>query len=219
MNKQELNKLISSIIISILIILLINKFVNFLYKKNNFNTVIRGYTVEISDSVKSDSLKNDNNLKKINNFNAINITSSNANNSINSNLVNLNNPNSNNVTNITLSKEEIEKLISDASIDNLRLENGKKLSKRCISCHTFEKDGINKIGPNLFGIVDKKKASNVNYSYSASLNALEGNWTVDNLFYFLKNPKQFASNTKMIFPGFIKTEEIIDVIIFLKSNK
>ena len=39
-------------------------------------------------------------------------------------------------------------------------ENGKKLfAKLCSTCHTSEKNGKNKIGPNLFGIVGRTSGS------------------------------------------------------------
>lgn len=39
-------------------------------------------------------------------------------------------------------------------------ENGKSLfMKYCSTCHTFDKDGKHKIGPNLFGVVGRSCAS------------------------------------------------------------
>lgn len=109
---------------------------------------------------------------------------------------------------------DIKKLIEKAS-----LERGAVISKKCVSCHSFEKDGPNKIGPNLFDIYNKNKASNSSYKYSQSLYDKGGKWGDEELFAFLKNPKKYIDGTKMAFPGLEKAEDIADMILFLKNNK
>ena len=39
------------------------------------------------------------------------------------------------------------------------LKRGENAAKKCVACHTFQKDGPNQIGPNLWGIVNRPKAS------------------------------------------------------------
>src|SRR5580765_5305588 len=48
---------------------------------------------------------------------------------------------------------------------------GQQLAKVCLQCHTFEKGGANKIGPNLFGIMQENIAGVPGYTFSAALAA------------------------------------------------
>src|SRR5258705_13606546 len=65
--------------------------------------------------------------------------------------------------------EPIEKLLQTASV-----EKGAAAAKKCAACHTFEKGGPNRVGPNLFGIVERARASEAGFNYSAAMNAKVG---------------------------------------------
>jgi cytochrome c len=76
---------------------------------------------------------------------------------------------------------------------------GEVSHKKCLGCHDFNKGGPNKTGPNLWDIVDRPIASHEGFPYSEALKARSGEqWTYDNLFTFLNNPKAFAPGTKMV---------------------
>ncbi|TNE58028.1 MAG: cytochrome c family protein [Alphaproteobacteria bacterium] len=89
--------------------------------------------------------------------------------------------------------------------------------KKCVACHTFEKGGENKIGPNLWNVVGAQKAAHEGFGYSAALQGLGGTWTYEDLFHFLSNPKKFASGTKMTFAGFKKEKDAAEVIAYLRT--
>ena len=92
---------------------------------------------------------------------------------------------------------------------------GQKIAKKCITCHTFDKGGKNKIGPNLYGVVGGAKASAAGFSYSGALKGLGGDWTFEDLNAFLSKPKEFAKGTKMAFGGIKKDAARADLIAYL----
>ena len=97
------------------------------------------------------------------------------------------------------------------------VENGKKVAKKCSSCHTFEKGGKNKIGPNLWNIVGAKPAGVAGFSYSSALQGLGTNWDYEELSKFLYKPKDYANGTKMTYAGLKKDQDRADLIAYLRS--
>src|SRR5579883_474708 len=95
---------------------------------------------------------------------------------------------------------------------------GKATSAKCEACHDTSSAKTIKIGPPLFGVVDRPRASVAGFSYSGAMKAKGGNWTYDELFKFLKSPGAYIPGTKMSFAGISKADDRINLIAFLRTN-
>ena len=101
---------------------------------------------------------------------------------------------------------------------NANVEAGKAIfMKQCFTCHTIDKGGPNKVGPNQWDIVGRKRASHEGFSYSSAMQAKGGQWDNDSLNEFLYKPAAFIKNTKMAFAGLPKEQDRADVIAYLRT--
>ncbi len=108
--------------------------------------------------------------------------------------------------------EAVEPLLASAS-----LEKGKQVAKKCVQCHTFEKDGPNRVGPNLWNIVGAKVGQVSGYAYSRAMSEIGGNWDFDRLNRYLHKPRALVKGTKMAFAGLLKVKDRADVIAYMNS--
>lgn len=96
-------------------------------------------------------------------------------------------------------------------------QKGANVAKRCVVCHSLEKGGPNKVGPDLWGIVGRARAGHEGFTYSSAMKAKGGNWTLDDLNHFLANPRGFVPGTSMAFLGVPKDGERADLIAYLNT--
>lgn len=104
------------------------------------------------------------------------------------------------------------------ALASANVEKGAAAAKKCASCHTFEKGGPNRVGPNLYDVMTRGHAAVAGFNYSAAMQALKGhNWSYDELDKFLANPKSYMKGTNMSFAGISRQSERADVILYLRS--
>ncbi|MBS0470329.1 MAG: cytochrome c family protein [Proteobacteria bacterium] len=95
---------------------------------------------------------------------------------------------------------------------------GKAISTKCEQCHDLTKGGPNRIGPNLWGLVDRPRAEHPGFSYSSAMSADHGPWTYDKLFRFLKSPQVDIPGTKMTFAGLRSAQDRINLLAYLRTQ-
>ncbi len=78
-------------------------------------------------------------------------------------------------------------------------EDGRRRAQACVACHSFEKAGPAKQGPNLWDVVGRKKGSVGGFDYSGAMKQAPGDWSYDDLFKYLAQPQQLVPGNKMAF--------------------
>lgn len=106
-------------------------------------------------------------------------------------------------------------LIADADV-----AAGEAAFRRCVSCHTVEEGGPNRVGPNLWDVVERPVAAMDGFNYSAAMRefAEDGTvWTYEHLSGFLANPRGYIPGTTMAFAGIRDIQEEANLIAYMRS--
>ena len=110
--------------------------------------------------------------------------------------------------------ESVATLLSSADISS-----GERVAKKCLACHTFGAGGENKVGPVLYGIVNRPVAS-IDFGYSGAMSGFASTqpvWDYDALNRFLFKPKSLIKGTSMGFAGVKKVQDRANLILYLRS--
>jgi len=113
-------------------------------------------------------------------------------------------------------EQPIETLLASASA-----ERGANVAKQCLACHNFQEGQGPKVGPDLYGVVDRPVASVSGFNYTDALKtaakALGGKWSFDALNKWLTKPAAVAPGTAMTFAGISNEKQRADVIAYLDT--
>jgi cytochrome c2 len=89
-------------------------------------------------------------------------------------------------------------------------------AEKCSGCHQSAPANINRIGPNLIGVIGRRVASLSGYpDYSPALRHLGGVWTKERLDEFLKTPRESCPGTAMDYAGAANASERAAIIAYL----
>jgi cytochrome c len=103
-------------------------------------------------------------------------------------------------------------------LKDANVQHGEALFKQqCFTCHTIDKGGPNKVGPNQWNLVGRKKASEEGFSYSSALKEKGGEWTYEDINHMIFKPQSFVRGTKMAFAGLPKEQDRADLIAYLRT--
>lgn len=96
--------------------------------------------------------------------------------------------------------------------------SGKQLfEKNCVKCHIATSEPETSKRPNLWGVVGRPKASDVDVDYSDVMKAAGGEWTFEELNAFVVHPTLTLPGTTMEFAGVADEKERADLIAYLRT--
>ncbi len=88
----------------------------------------------------------------------------------------------------------------------------------CRTCHTM-REGDNRLGPTLAGIMGRKAGSLPDYAFSESLKKSDITWDEATLDKFIENPDAVVPGNNMKpYSGMSSAEDRKKVVAFLKAN-
>jgi cytochrome c len=97
-------------------------------------------------------------------------------------------------------------------------ERGERaFNQQCKICHSVDKGGPNKVGPNLFGVIGRKAGTGASFSYSSAMEKSGIVWGDKALADYLTDPRKVVPGGKMAFVGIKKQDQLDDVIAYLKK--
>lgn len=97
---------------------------------------------------------------------------------------------------------------------------GKEIfTARCFQCHTSDKGGAVKQGPNLHGVMGRDIGKGGGFTrFSPALAGKGGKWDWQGLAHYLYDPKEYIPGNQMSFPGLKDEQDLAALLVFLNSQ-
>lgn len=94
---------------------------------------------------------------------------------------------------------------------------GEQLFRQCMTCHSIA-EGDNRLGPSLYGVIDRPAGTVEGYNYSPAMRDAGIVWTPETIDTQLADPRNFVPGNRMgmMFPrGIPDAQDRADIIAYL----
>ena len=110
-------------------------------------------------------------------------------------------------------EQSLQELLAEADIDQ-----GRRLYLQCRACHSLEEGGLNKVGPNLYGMFGQPAGEVEDFVYSDALMESDIVWTPETLDDWLARPSEFLPGNRMVFVGIRRPTDRASLIAYLQQQ-
>jgi cytochrome c len=90
-------------------------------------------------------------------------------------------------------------------------------TQQCAVCHSSSRGGAPLVGPNLYGVVDRRAGAVQGFNYSPALKGSGLTWTSANLNTYLEAPAQMLPGVRMPFAGIKNVAQRDDLVAYLQT--
>lgn len=98
------------------------------------------------------------------------------------------------------------------------VDAGKEVFKLCVNCHTPEKGGAVKQGPNLWGIVGGDVGKSTSFpKYSRPMAEKGGKWDWTSIANYIYDPKGYIPGNQMAFAGIKDEQDLAALMVYLRT--
>lgn len=94
-------------------------------------------------------------------------------------------------------------------------KQGRLLFLQCRACHSLDEGGMNKVGPNLYGVFGSAAGKVDGFVYSEALLASGIVWSPATVDAWLAAPSDFVPGNRMIFSGIADPQDRADLIAYI----
>ena len=95
-------------------------------------------------------------------------------------------------------------------------EAGKTVYNQCAACHAVE-EGVNRVGPSLYGIMGREAGSAEGFNYSDAMKNSGITWDEETLNAYLEDPRGYIPGNRMPYGGLKDEQQRADLIAYLAT--